>query len=148
MAPPATDETGQDLVHVIISLHTHDGPDGRPETDEELVEYEGWFASLEEAETRAAALNHRLLDLHRQSEDRRRREHAALEQTYRQELKEIEILIAAGVPKTKPRPIKPYEPQSFDRFAAGLASSTSYEVRSVPRSEHDVPKRSPSSSGG
>lgn len=145
---PASSPRGtDDVVHVIVSLHTHEGHDGRPVTEEELVEDEGWFASPDDAASRAARLNTRLEGLHKQDDDRRRREHASLERSYRQELKEFEILAAAGVRKRRPQPPRPYEPVPFDRFVASLPSSTSYEVRAVPRSEHDVSGLAPSGSG-
>lgn len=136
-----------DIVHVIVSLHTHEGHDGRPVTQEELLEDEGWFASSDDAASRAAQLNARLENLHQQDDMRRRREHTLLERTYKQELKEFEILTAAGIRKRKPQPPRPYEPVSFARFVASLPSSTSYEVRAISRSEHDIPGLAPCGSG-
>lgn len=123
------------VVHVIRSTYHYEDGDRRRQTDETVMEEEGWFDDAASAAARCEQLNAQTRRLYDVQMDRARRERQGKIDAAVRTNAEVEILRANGMDR-KPVPVPSvFVPVPFEEWFP--ESCTTYSVETMSRSEHD-----------
>lgn len=126
-----------DLVHVIITAHRHEGPHGVVE-DSSLNAAQGWFSTREAAQARVDQLDAVLRRAHAVDQERRAARREAEREAALQLNREAAILRDNGVDKADVPVPDHAVPQPFEDWVAAKVPVSTHRVESLTRSEHDA----------